>query len=199
MTGRPNRLGIAWVMFLFTLGIFAPVWFVPPPSPGAVGAVVRAATAGFVSFCLIAVLFWASELRPLRLPGWWHRLRPWESESLYRHLGVAIFRAALLATPLKRLNKDIHVAGAKGDRLERLDGYMRTAEANHVIAFLLTAVIATLYQGATELDLMPWFGAFNLFGNLYPVLLQRMNRLRLNHLAERLRARSQPPSSTKSQ
>jgi hypothetical protein len=62
---------------------------------------------------------------------------------------------------------------------------MRQAEANHVISFLV--LLLTLIYALTRnwYAVAGWLAAVNVIANVYPVMLQRHNRARVEPLLER--------------
>lgn len=187
MTRATHPLGTLWVILLFSTGSLAPLVLVSY-SDGWGGWITAAGTALFVTFSLMAVLFWLSELRAPHLPESLRRLRPWETDEVFERLGVPYFRSTLLASPFAGLNREIRLDGAGSD-LMALDEQMVRAEANHLIAFVATAGLTAVYGAVSDWRLVPWFLVFNLLGNGYPVLLQRMNRGRIAGILSRRRAR----------
>jgi hypothetical protein len=181
----PHPLGVVWVTFVFTalpvvliLGDYglANVWL-----RHALVAVV----AGICTFAVVSALFWVSMLRMIRLPAAWHRPRAFEGVSWYRRLGVTRFRDALLRSPFRVLNRGVHLRGRSGEHLLSILPHMDFAEAVHVVAFAITVPLMMFYTAYNRVEFLPWFVGFNIVGNLYPVLLQRMNRLRVLGLTER--------------
>jgi glycosyl-4,4'-diaponeurosporenoate acyltransferase len=114
-------------------------------------------------------------------------LRP---ESLYEALGVKFFKRYLL--PTEHLVR--HSLGGKalrGDQvhlradLERLLWETKRNETIHVLGFILFGVV--LLVKSKDISIVEWFVfvAVNLYVNVYPILLQRYNRIRLNRLLKR--------------
>ena len=184
---RATPLGTLWVILVFSTGSLSPLVLVSY-SDGLGGWITAAGTALFVTFALMAVLFWLSELRAPRLPESLHRLRSWETDEAFARLGVPHFRSTLLASPFAGLNRDLKLDGGGSD-LTALYEQMARAEANHLIAFVATAGLTVVYGVVSDWRLVPWFIVFNLLGNGYPVLLQRMNRGRVVGILNRRRAR----------
>ncbi len=190
-TRDAHPLGIAWVTLVF-LSVPALLFFFDYESQEIwLRLPLVAAVSCTVTFSVIAVLFWLSQLRPLRFGAAWHKPRAFESLALYRRLGVRSFRTLLLKSPFKSLNQDVHLVGSSPEELARLKSHMDSAEANHIVAFALTVLLTVLYSAGNSLDFLPWFIVLNVGGNVYPVLLQRMNRLRVARAMERRRRNDQ--------
>jgi hypothetical protein len=113
-----------------------------------------------------------------RLPGWYHRLRPWEHDGVvYERLGVTAAKRLLRRGPLAVFNPQLHLPAERTpEQLARLEQKMEDAEASHVI--LLCATLGLAIYGAKR-------GRWRFVGSLlladaamngYPVMLQRYNR-----------------------
>jgi len=117
------------------------------------------------------------------LPDRYYRIgRPRWLQRIYRALRVEWFRQALLATLWRNANRRTQYFDGSPDGIAHLDVQTRKAEFGHLIPLLLLTVISTgfLLDGSVRLGLMTL--GFNLVGNLYPVLLQRHHRLRIQRL-----------------
>ena len=68
--------------------------------------------------------------------------------------------------------------------LRLLEGKMRNAETMHILIFLIMFLFIgyALFQG--WLDAVGWLLFFNCLLNVYPVMLQRYNRIRLQALIQ---------------
>jgi glycosyl-4,4'-diaponeurosporenoate acyltransferase len=184
-TQDAHPLGIAWVtlvfvslpavLLFFDYGVRS-VWLRVP---------LMAGISGIATFSVIAVLFWVSRLRRIQFGAAWYRPRDSESVELYRMLGVKSFRNWLLESPFSSLGQDVHLRGSSSEDLTELKNHMDSAEANHAIAFALTVPLTALYSAGNSLEFLPWFLLLNVVGNVYPILLQRMNRLRVAGVLER--------------
>lgn len=139
----------------------------------------------------LAVVAWSSYVLPLRgLPeiDAWFRLRGWERNGrLYRALGIPVFRALVRRGPLAIFNRSLPAAWRTGD-LARIDHEIRAAEAGHGIAFGIVLGFAVLALIRGDPARAAWLGALDVPLNLYPVLLQRTHRMRLErHIRHRRR------------
>jgi glycosyl-4,4'-diaponeurosporenoate acyltransferase len=114
-------------------------------------------------------------------------LRP---ESIYEFLGVKFFKNYLL--PTEHLVR--HLRGGKALRggqahmqtdLKRLLWETKRNEAIHVLGLLLFG--AVLLINSAENSIAEWLVivAANLYVNVYPILIQRYNRIRLKRLLSR--------------
>lgn len=111
----------------------------------------------------------------------WLRVRAWEPK-LYAALGVRLFGKLLEALGWNRIIA--RERGFDGTRrgLDGLDQHTRRSEMGHILCWLATAMLAigALWAGS-------WAGAWWLIGlgvplHLYPMLLQRVLRARIQAL-----------------
>jgi hypothetical protein len=120
------------------------------------------------------------------LPGAYYLVRyPTRLRWWYEWLRVEWFRQALLATLWRsKAQRATHFNG-KASGLAQLERQSRKAEFGHLLPFVLLLGVSgyLAYLGACLLAFFTLL--INIVGNLYPVLLQRYHRLRL----QRLRAR----------
>ena len=118
-------------------------------------------------------------------PGY-YAIRPFEqSGRLYERLGIRMFKRLVRRGPLAILSLNLRLPPEKTiPALRRLESNMCNAETLHVLIFLIMFLFIgyTLFQG--WLDAVGWLLFFNLLLNLYPVMLQRYNRIRLQALIQ---------------
>lgn len=110
----------------------------------------------------------------------------WEFETdghFYQQLGVPWFGRLIRRGPLHICAPGLEWHGRK--QMRELERQMRGAEAIHVLAFLtaLGLPVFALMRGRTNAAL--WALLFNTAINVYPVMLQRYNRLRIHGLRTR--------------
>jgi hypothetical protein len=99
-------------------------------------------------------------------------------------LGVHFIRKLVRRGPLHIVAPEYHYSGGR-ESIPRLLLEARTAETIHVLALLgsFGLVACALFTG--RLVSAGWLLVFNVLINIYPVMLQRYNRLRLRRLLTR--------------
>ena len=141
----------------------------------------------FVDAALVnlAVVAWSAFVLPLRgLPRFdeYFTLRAWErSGRVFHWLGVPLFRAIVRRGPLSLSNRALPAAWHSGDP-ERIERETRAAEGGHAIAFLIVLALAGLALVRGDAERATWLAALDVPLNLYPVLLQRDHRHRLQEM-----------------
>ena len=105
-------------------------------------------------------------------------------------MGVRFFKRYLLPDqlPLFRLRSKKAMQGGQGSlvvELKRLEWETRRNEVIHLLALLLTA--GFLVIKSPQLSIVQSFAivAINLYVNVYPIFVQRYNRLRITRLLGR--------------
>ena len=105
-------------------------------------------------------------------------------KSVYRYLGINFFKKRLLLTDLilfrarGKRQFDLNTNGKRRE-FERLEWQTRRDESIHIVFMCIIAAIAGVKNDV--LSLGQWIGIFliNLYANVYPIFLQRHNRIRL--------------------
>jgi hypothetical protein len=102
--------------------------------------------------------------------------RRFESEKYFTALGVPTFRVLLINSFFKHLNRRVCLKGKGEDRFLKFIEETKQSETSHFISFVGTMIFqfVLLCEGAFVLH--SFLLIFNLLFNVYPILLQRMNR-----------------------
>jgi hypothetical protein len=116
-----------------------------------------------------------------RLPSGYYSIRAFEHDgTAYERLGIRLFKRLVRRGPLAWLNPRLRYPNEPTpSALQRLDGEMRRSEAGHVAVFATVCIGAGISLLAGSWPAAAWLMLFNVPFNLYPVILQRYNRLRL--------------------
>ena len=121
-----------------------------------------------------------------RLSDGYFRMRRWElSSAVYGVLGVTCFKRMVRKYPLPSLTLKIDLTGRSRSGILDVENRMREAEQIHVFGLLLTLALSVVFSLWRDIRFLPWFTAFNVIMNLYPILLQRYNRNRVRVVLER--------------
>lgn len=117
------------------------------------------------------------------------RFEEFRGKSIYEYLGVIFFIKYLLLTDLImfRLRKRNHISSKNGiaNELRRLEWQTRRDEVIHLIFMLL--IVALAIKQKESVSSVQWALIFliNLYANIYPIFVQRHNRIRLTKLLRR--------------
>jgi hypothetical protein len=137
----------------------------------------------WLNFFCFAIGFFIRLIIPAKITNYIVRLRRFENEVINTRLGVREYKKQLIASWFGKLNKNIFIKGNKREGLDTLPQFMCIAELTHAWGLILSLAIA--------IGCCYWAGNWSLFLsitllnipiNVYPVLLQRYNRLRIQNI-----------------
>ena len=121
-------------------------------------------------------------------PAAYYRVRrPGRLRAVCGALGVGPFRRALLATLWRDPGMQRRFFDGTPAGLKRMEAETRSAEFGHALPFLLITAASVAWAAAGGVRLAVAATAFNVLGNFYPVLLQRLHRARLVRVLGRAR------------
>lgn len=117
--------------------------------------------------------------------------KPFETERLYRNLGVTVFKKYLpnggdlaVRHGQESLMPD---RGTRRERLRELDTSSRFLEAMHVGMFAVSSVFTEpLVTHKEQRGFLPLAITTNVLVNIYPIMLQRYNRLRVHRILSKI-------------
>jgi len=111
--------------------------------------------------------------------------KPKRLKKIYKVLKVELFRKFLLATVWRSRVQQKKFFNGKSDGIDNLETQSRKSDFGHILPFILLLFISIyiILKGKVILGVMVSF--FNLIGNLYPVILQRHHRMRIQVLRKR--------------
>lgn len=142
----------------------------------------------WINFLCFAIGFFI----PGKITNYILRLRRFENELLYERLGIRGYKKQLIASWFGKLNKDIVIKGYKKVGIDALPQFMCIAELTHAWGLVLSLAVAIGCYWAGNVPLFLSITLLNVPINLYPVLLQRYNRLRIQSIGRRNNAAVQP-------
>ena len=131
----------------------------------------------------------------LSLPSTYYVTRSFErTGQVYEHIGIRRVRRLLRRGPLSIFSATLRLPKEKTvPALLNLDNQMRKAEAVHTLAFIFMLVLAGYAAVNGWFDAVTWILLFDILINIYPIMLQRYNRIKLQALIRRL----EPPLDLK--
>lgn len=128
----------------------------------------------------------SSEVIQIAFAPGYYAIQPFEQDGrLYERVGIRFFKRLARRGPLAIFSLNLRFPAEKTvPALRLLEGKMRNAETMHVLIFLIMFLFIgyALFQG--WLDAVGWLLLFNCLLNVYPVMLQRYNRIRLQALIQ---------------
>lgn len=126
---------------------------------------------------LFLALFMSGRLRFPRLLEPVHSFEP----VLHRWLGVGLVKriVANRVWPMIHGFKPPEPPKNREEFMIRIELGMKGAEICHALTFILASGVAACYVAVGQSPVAVWIAVFNVLLNLYPVLLQRSNRWRM--------------------
>ena len=103
------------------------------------------------------------------------------SGRLYELLGINTYKFILFHSPFVFLGKNLRAKKYKTSQLMDLEKKMRISEFGHLVGFVMVFIlIIPMYQRSWKFAF--WLTLLNILMHLYPIFLQRYNRIRINKL-----------------
>lgn len=125
------------------------------------------------------------------LPSRYYKInKPSKLKVFYKVLKVDLFRQALLATLWKSQKQRKNYFNGRKNGIANLEEQSKKSEFGHLVPFVLIFFLSIyLFSlGLVKLSLSTFF--INIIGNLYPVILQRHHRMRIQIIKRRAAARN---------
>ncbi len=118
------------------------------------------------------------------LPSTYYEARPFErSGRVYECIGIRLVKKFLRRGPLRILSPRLRLPKEKTVvTLRNLQNEMRKAETAHVLTLVLMLLLIGYSAVKGWLDAALWLLLFDLLLNVYPIMLQRYNRIKLDDL-----------------
>ena len=115
----------------------------------------------------------------VRMPSNFYLQRNYETKRYFKYMGVNIFRLLLINSFFRHLNNRVYLKGRAKDYLLTFIEETKQSETSHIISGIFPLSVQLLYLKYGLIEHFIWLSIFNLILNLYPFLLQRMNRFNM--------------------
>lgn len=110
-----------------------------------------------------------------------------EEGKIYKYLGVHFFRELLVLSGWEKSRKIENPIRKSLILLEYYEYRTRTSEFGHVIIAIIIALISIYVCVTYSFKETLWLIFFNVFMNLYPIIVQRYNRPRVRRVIKKLK------------
>lgn len=155
--------------------------------------------AWILNFLLMGCVLSYTETLKSPLTSAYYQDKAWEQRGkIYEYLGINIFRKALVWIGWEKLNKKSNPIEKNTQTLLQLHYRTRQSELGHVIIFIIVLGFNAWVAFQYGFNKSMWLLALNILLNLYPILLQRYNRPRIEraiNLSKRQSAQQGPFST----
>ncbi len=130
------------------------------------------------------VLLWVATVTlvtHLSFPSTYYNTKPFErTGQFYERVGIRLIKKILRRGPLRILSPTLQLPREKTvPALRNLENEMRKAETAHILTFILMLLLAGYAAANGWLDAVMWMLLFDILINVYPIMLQRYNRIKL--------------------
>lgn len=115
---------------------------------------------------------------------------PKRLKKVYKLLKVEVFRQILLATLWKSQKQRQKYFNGKKDGIANLVSQSMKSEFGHLVPLVIICFISIYLFGIGRIKLSIFTFLINLIGNLYPIILQRYHRMRIQILRKRQESRA---------
>ena len=127
---------------------------------------------------LVGFLFFQA-FKYVRMPSKFYIKKNYESKNYFKYLGVNIFRLFLINSFFRYLNKRVYLKGRPKEYIFTYIEETKQSETSHIISGIFPLSIQLLYLKYGLIEHFISLTIFNILLNLYPFLLQRMNRFKM--------------------
>lgn len=127
---------------------------------------------------LVGFLFFQA-FKYVRMPSKFYIKKNYESKNYFKYLGVNIFRLFLINSFFRYLNKRVYLKGRPKEYIFTYIEETKQSETSHIISGIFPLSIQLLYLKYGLIEHFISLTIFNILLNLYPFLLQRMNRFKI--------------------
>lgn len=101
--------------------------------------------------------------------------------KIYKKLGIKAFKFILLNSPFVLLNKGLKLKKNDKAQISQLEKKMKIVEFGHLIgAIMVFAIMPIMFYRSWKFSI--WLMIFNILFHIYPIFLQRYNRLRIERI-----------------
>ncbi|MES2761082.1 MAG: hypothetical protein V4677_02705 [Bacteroidota bacterium] len=134
-----------------------------------------------LNFMLMMFVFKFTETLKAEYTSPYYKEKNWEKTGkIYEYLGINVFRKLLVLIGWEKLNKKANPVNKNQESLTHLEYRTKQSEFGHLLVFVIVLgfnIVVIFNFGLTE---SVWLLVLNILLNVYPILLQRYNRPRLN-------------------
>ncbi len=100
----------------------------------------------------------------------------YESPHFYKYIGVPIFQFILINSFMRYVNPRVYLKGRNREYVKIFHEETKQSETAHILSLFVTFPVQLDYFVWGKMICFWSLTAFSIFFNIYPILLQRMNR-----------------------
>lgn len=145
-----------------------------------------------LNFLLMFWVFIFMETHSNALNSSYYTSRIWERKGqLYEYCGIHLFRKLLVVIGWEKLHKKSNPVEKSSTALQLNLIKTKKAEIGHLMIFLIVLLVTLMVIATSGLRSAMWLIVLNILLNLYPVLLQRYNRPRIERALQLIQKNEQ--------
>ena len=166
------------------------------------GFVIYFGTVGFLSawilnFMLMMCVFIFTQTLKSKFSSDYYKVKDWERNGkIYEKLGINIFRKLLVLVGWEKLNKKDNPVKNNIEALAHLEYRTKQSELGHLIIFFIVLCFTVYVSIKFSIVESLWLFFLNIILNVYPILLQRYNRPRLQRALTLIKYKQGPLHSS---
>lgn len=143
-----------------------------------------------LNFMLMGCVLTFTETLKSQLTSHYYNEKPWEQGGkIYQAFGINFFRKLLVGIGWERLNKKSNPVKKSPKALEYLHYRTKQSELGHIIILIIVFGFNVFVAFKFGILKSLWLLVLNILFNLYPILLQRYNRPRIERVINRSKHR----------
>ncbi len=127
---------------------------------------------------LIGFLFFQA-FKYYRFSKKFYQAKKFETLRFFKLLGVNLYKSFLVNSFFRYLNNRVYLKGRPKKYLLQFVEETKQSETSHIFSMICTSIVQLTYLNIGLWEHAFWLTIFSVLLNLYPILLQRMNRLRI--------------------
>jgi hypothetical protein len=136
--------------------------------------------AWILNFLLMSCVFPFTETLKSPLTSPYYNDKPWELRGkIYESIGINIYRKLLVWTGWEKLRKKSDPIEKNTNTLINMHYRTKQSELGHIIIFIVVLGLIVFVEFKFVILKSLWLLTLNILINLYPILLQRYNRPRI--------------------
>ncbi len=177
----PFFLKIVLLFCLYTIVLIVEYWIFSFTLEQIKPSVVSTAIMTFLqcwNLMLVGFLFFQT-FKYVRLPSTFYKSLPFETQTYFKWIGVDLFREVLVNSFFRRLNNRVYLKDRGEEYYRIFHEETKQSETSHWFSLIATLIPQVLYFGKGMIAHFTWLTVWTVIFNIYPMLLQRKNRFKM--------------------
>ena len=194
----PFGVKIVLLLLLYTAVFIIEYWLFSFTLNQEDPSVLSAAVLTFLqcwNLMLVGFLFFQT-FKYVRFPKIFYQVLPFETPAYFKWIGVDLFRHVLVNSFFRRLNNRVYLKNRGEDYFRIFHEETKQSETSHWFSLLATLIPQLIYLVEGMSAHFIWLTVWSVIFNVYPMLLQRKNRFKMESKYPRLFGKDNSESSS---